>query len=539
MKIYFIRKTVLKNAGTLLIATLMVLSTIVVTAGTTNKGKGTVFLWEGFESGVMPPTGWTTTNDPPRWYIDSSAFSGSYCAKYYEPTGPFSDDLISPVMDLTGVSQLVLSFWLKIPASTTHDGLMVQVSTDGINWDTVASYSNEVPNWEHELIDLSAYAGYSNVRIGFYAAPGHGPGIYLDEIRISDTIGATEFMGLEVAPLGLAELAIIDGRLSVSNCISGMNKTDGVAVDFDTNFNQFDLVFENPFRYGPLPGGMHLQCLSSCDGSTVNNYGINEEGIKAAPDAWDSTVCFPGSLKSSSAATVEAFNGNTLVFYREHIAMEVTGDENLLHIGSTKRNCDLFSYHSDLSPLSFGCSYSAPVEWTWSEQGVGNLSINRIKVIPEDLNGTFIPYKNCCIYVTNIPAFNLTEMYVTSNNQTSVPTIDGPASGKILTKYDYKIRNSDIDSLYYFVDWGDGSDIVFVGPYAPGTEATVSHTWLIKGTYVVRAKAMDEQYSESDWATLEVTMPRARIVNQPFPLLKLLFERFPNAFPVLQHLIGL
>ena len=50
--------------------------------------------------------------------------------------------------------------------------------------------------------------------------------------------------------------------------------------------------------------------------------------------------------------------------------------------------------------------------------------------------------------------------------------------------------------------------------------------------------AKDTSHARSDWAYLEVTMP----VNQQFylfPLLQRLLERFPNAFPILRHLLDL
>ncbi len=63
-------------------------------------------------------------------------------------------------------------------------------------------------------------------------------------------------------------------------------------------------------------------------------------------------------------------------------------------------------------------------------------------------------------------------------------------------------------------------------------------TWAEKDTYTIAAKAKDEYGLERDWATLEVEMP----VNQQVdihPLFQRILERFPNAFPILRHLLGL
>jgi len=66
----------------------------------------------------------------------------------------------------------------------------------------------------------------------------------------------------------------------------------------------------------------------------------------------------------------------------------------------------------------------------------------------------------------------------------------------------------------------------------------VSHTWAEEDTYTITAKAQDEYGLESDWGTLEVEMPVNQQVDM-HPLLQMILERFPNAFPILRYLLGL
>jgi len=55
--------------------------------------------------------------------------------------------------------------------------------------------------------------------------------------------------------------------------------------------------------------------------------------------------------------------------------------------------------------------------------------------------------------------------------------------------------------------------------------------------YTITAKAMDTYDLESNWGTHEVIIQRNKIAIN---LMFLWFlERFPNAFPVLSHLLGL
>jgi outer membrane protein assembly factor BamB len=125
------------------------------------------------------------------------------------------------------------------------------------------------------------------------------------------------------------------------------------------------------------------------------------------------------------------------------------------------------------------------------------------------------------------------------NNQPPItPTIDGPASGKIGHTYDYMILSNDPDedNISYYVNWGDGTNTGWIGPFVTGEEQTVSHTWETDGTYIIQAKAKDGNGAESDWGTLSVTMPTLyKIPFQQFWMRVL--ERFPNAFPILRYIL--
>jgi len=129
---------------------------------------------------------------------------------------------------------------------------------------------------------------------------------------------------------------------------------------------------------------------------------------------------------------------------------------------------------------------------------------------------------------------------VDSNVPPETPTIEGPVEGLIKEYYKYKVSTEDADNnpVAYFIDWGDGTDSGWTSDYAPGIVISKGHTWKRQGTYTVKVKARDTFGAESDWGELEVSMP----LNQQFhgfPLLQRLLERFPNAFPILRHLLEL
>ena len=92
----------------------------------------------------------------------------------------------------------------------------------------------------------------------------------------------------------------------------------------------------------------------------------------------------------------------------------------------------------------------------------------------------------------------------------------GPPSGKKGTQYTYSTVSYDLEehNLYYWWDWGDGSNSGWLGPYTHGQQTSASHIWNTDGTYLIKVKSKDMLGKESDWSDpLSVTMPRNRILN--------------------------
>jgi hypothetical protein len=98
---------------------------------------------------------------------------------------------------------------------------------------------------------------------------------------------------------------------------------------------------------------------------------------------------------------------------------------------------------------------------------------------------------------------------ITDNTPPSVPDIDGPPKGKPGNPYLFNIVSADAQNqdIYYFIDWGDGTNSGWLGPYVSGTIIHITHSWTDYGNFAVKAKAKDTYDSESDWGTLDVVMP--------------------------------
>jgi PKD repeat protein len=126
-----------------------------------------------------------------------------------------------------------------------------------------------------------------------------------------------------------------------------------------------------------------------------------------------------------------------------------------------------------------------------------------------------------------------------SNSPPSSPDIIGPTQGKIGEIYEYKFVSIDPEGndVWYYIDWNDYTQDKWIGPYPSGVEITITHSWIKKGTYTIKAKCKDWYNANSQWSYLDVNIPRNRMINNAF-LLRLK-EKFPNAFPILRYIFGL
>jgi len=129
-----------------------------------------------------------------------------------------------------------------------------------------------------------------------------------------------------------------------------------------------------------------------------------------------------------------------------------------------------------------------------------------------------------------------------NNEPPNAPIIDGPTCGRVGVEYEYTFNSTDDDGhdFWYYVDWGDDSPIEIVFPSNPDGSgvAKANHSWDAKGTYVISARTLDIHGAVSKWGYLEVTMPKNKAFNFNFNLLSWLFERFPNAFPILKKVFS-
>ena len=105
-------------------------------------------------------------------------------------------------------------------------------------------------------------------------------------------------------------------------------------------------------------------------------------------------------------------------------------------------------------------------------------------------------------------------------------------------EYNFTFNATDPEgnAVMYNVDWGDGNK-EWTEYGNSGVEITLKHTWKSRGTFTIKAQAVDINGVESVWTDFQITIPKNKPFNSNFNFLNWIFERFPNAFPILRYIL--
>jgi hypothetical protein len=135
-------------------------------------------------------------------------------------------------------------------------------------------------------------------------------------------------------------------------------------------------------------------------------------------------------------------------------------------------------------------------------------------------------YPSCII----LPRFN-------ENYAPIKPAISGPAKGEPEITYTFTFNATDPngEDIYYYIDWADGTNTGWLGPYSSGQQIALNHTWSTKQKFTIKAKAKDIHDDESEWSYHTISLPKSKLTLQSI-LLRLL-ERFPIVFKIIKALL--
>jgi hypothetical protein len=133
----------------------------------------------------------------------------------------------------------------------------------------------------------------------------------------------------------------------------------------------------------------------------------------------------------------------------------------------------------------------------------------------------------CCLAVTSLPPSIPEQPY-------------GESTCKINKEYSYTTTTTEPngDDIWYWYDWGDGTNSGWIGPFVSGETCNASHAWTKRDTYMIQIKAKDSYGSESTYSDpFEVNVRYIVTQNIIEPtVLERFFDYFPNLFLLLRHL---
>lgn len=155
-----------------------------------------IMLSEGFEAILMPPEEWQIRqlNDVHTWIrVPNPVDQGQYAAWVrWDIENPSDEWLISPIMDTTAVTDLVLSF--RAYTKTDYPGASVKVwvlDADGNRltveplWDLIRDEQWSKSTYRSVMVDLGQFDGYGEIRIGWQYVGQGGESFGLDTIYIN------------------------------------------------------------------------------------------------------------------------------------------------------------------------------------------------------------------------------------------------------------------------------------------------------------------------------------------------------------------
>lgn len=170
--------------------------------------EGAILLTENFDAVTAPalPAGWAqvdTSGTAGEWttvttgtYPTASPHSAPNMAKFnsYSVSSGSTRLYQTGGMNWSAVPGAVVNFWMYHDTgySSNNDRIQVQVSTDGgTNWTnegTAVSRYDGSTGWKQHQVDLSAYAGYPDVRLGFNAISAYGNNMYIDDLEVKEMV---------------------------------------------------------------------------------------------------------------------------------------------------------------------------------------------------------------------------------------------------------------------------------------------------------------------------------------------------------------
>ena len=245
------------------------LSTILLLLGMSAFVFGQTYLMEDFSGGQMPPNGWSIDTQPAQWSVVSSNNAGGTApeANFHWTNGTATSRLISPEIDLTGISSVTFSFAHNLNDYNHTDYYLGAATTSGGSgvWTDVWTLvpTGSIPGQTVSLTIDNADVGQADFQICIYFS-GNMYNLndwYIDDVMLFTpydlnaillSINTSPFVGEPVAVtgqmknFGLTQINSFNIDWEVDGIVHS-TLIDGLSLDFgDTYDYTCDDLFDFP-----------------------------------------------------------------------------------------------------------------------------------------------------------------------------------------------------------------------------------------------------------------------------------------------------
>ncbi len=485
-------------------------STITATA-TDNYAVANVSLWYRYSNDNATWGSWTffgkDTASPWQWSFTFPSGEGYY--EFYSiandtagntEAAPGTADEIA-AYDSTAPSSSVdsMTYWhTSLPVSITATAsdslsgvkevsLYYRYSSDNSTWSSWQLFSTDSSSpWQWSFSSLSGDGYYEFYTIAEDNAgntetapliPDENMGV--DTTAPSTSISASPISGVYISPSSTITLSATDATSGVASTYyriwnGSWHPSPGTGVGKSNNFYVYSGSFHLT-KSGTNYVEYYSDDVAGNEESTHNrSYVVDNTGPLISNVAATPPTQIPGASVNITCTVGDTGAGVSGVY------LEVTyPDSSFANFTMNHIPCTTY-YREEI--------YNTPGTYDFTIYAVDNLG-NAVK--------------------TGVYHFTITS----ANNPPATPsTPSGTTSGYTGISYTYTTATTDPDgdSVYYFFDWGDGSNSGWIGPYTSGYSASASHIWSSSGTYHVRVKAKDVNNAESGWSPyLSVTISSA------------------------------
>ncbi|HXC06121.1 MAG TPA: choice-of-anchor V domain-containing protein [Bacteroidia bacterium] len=265
---------------------------------------------EGFDTVVFPKTGWeiNNPNNDTTWRRTTAAFHSGVASAFinnfqYDKPGA-KDELITPTFNLAAMSTPVLSFQLAYQLysnpATAHasDTLEVFITTDcGTTWNqlykkygvplttatptfSTTAFKPTASEWHFESVNLAPYASATSAMFKFVNITDYENNLYLDDIRIDNSLGIAGFdmpvSSLLLFPNPASDHLTLNYELSETTPVSvKMYDMQGKEMTFSiTETRKAAGTYSNSIDLSGIPDGIYLLHLTAGNHSETRRFTI-------------------------------------------------------------------------------------------------------------------------------------------------------------------------------------------------------------------------------------------------------------------------